>query len=73
MFFRSVSGRRGGRRSYLSNVDNLDVFDALPICFWAQRGSQLLSLKIDHLYVVDALPICFGAQRASEELSFRNR
>ena len=35
MLFRYISGRRGGRRSYLSNVDNLYMFDALPICFGA--------------------------------------
>ena len=39
MLFRSISGRRGGRRSYLSNVDNVYVFYVLSICFGAQRGS----------------------------------
>ena len=39
MLFRSISGRRGGRRSYLSNVDNVYVFDVFSISFGAQRGS----------------------------------
>ena len=39
MLFRSISGRRGGRRSYLSNVDNVYVFYVFSIIFGAQRGS----------------------------------
>ena len=38
MLFRSILRRRGGRRSYLSNADNLYVFDALPICFGGKGG-----------------------------------
>ena len=43
--FRSVSGRRGGRKSYFLKIDRLYVVDALPICFGAQRASEELSFK----------------------------
>ena len=45
MLFRSVSGRKGGRNSYLSKKGNAYLVDALPICFGAQRASEELSFK----------------------------
>ena len=66
MLFRSISGRRGGRRSYLSNVDNVYVFYVFRPVSGRRGGRKSYFSKIDRLYVVDALPICFWAQRGSQ-------
>ena len=66
MLFRSISGRRGGRRSYLSNVDNVYVFMFFRSVSGRRGGRRSYLSNVDNLYVFDALQICFWAQRGSQ-------